>query len=125
MTTSYEELIRELRELDTLVCSRMKQWDGVDIARIPKEFRGYREIFAKLDGIITRHSVAETQEPLAVDIIKGLLTWCESGIPNPPDHSCGPEGNCDDECVAWAYLTKDIQKARAYLASLPDTKGGV
>ena len=48
-----DKLIEELEILDIKVCSYMKQWDGVDISKIPKEFHGYRYILSELDSIIT------------------------------------------------------------------------
>lgn len=51
-----EKLIGELLNIERVACRAMEKWDGVDIAKVPKEFHGYRDIFAKVDGIITHLS---------------------------------------------------------------------
>lgn len=49
-------LVEELHELDDLVCQCMKEWDGMDISKMPKLVKGYREIFVKVNKIISRYT---------------------------------------------------------------------
>ncbi|VVB53310.1 Uncharacterised protein [uncultured archaeon] len=39
------------------------------------------------------------------DCLRGAILYLEHGPPIPPmsDHHCGPDSNCDTDCVNWAY----------------------
>ena len=51
-----------------------------------------------------------------VDMLRKILGWAEHpAFPPPEGHTCGPEGNCDCECMAWGYFQQDSSKARALL----------
>jgi hypothetical protein len=49
----------------------------------------------------------------------GLVGWIEHGIPKPPNHggSCGPESQCDTECMIFAHYCRDLERAKTLCAS--------
>ncbi len=40
-----------LEDIDWMACQAMKEYDGVDIAKVPKVYHGYRAILVKVDGL--------------------------------------------------------------------------
>lgn len=47
------------------------------------------------------------------DLIRRLLPMAEDGLPLlPAGHTCGPEGNCDCECMAYAHGEQTLVEAR-------------
>jgi len=54
--------------------------------------------------------------------MKNLIRVCRTFIeiaehygPNPPDHTCGPETNCDGDCMDWHYFAQALEEARQVL----------
>jgi hypothetical protein len=109
MTTSYEELIRELRDF------------AIRYGGIPR-----REI----EAIISRHSVAKPQEPLAVLACKKNSWIAFAGQTMGGKYRIDIETMnvplAGDSCfMEEVYAEAEAEsKARAYLSSLPDQNKG-
>ncbi len=50
-----------------------------------------------------------------------LLDILEQGVPNPPKHLCGPDSNCDGDCVDWSRFCDLIQKCKNSLSHHPQS----
>lgn len=52
----------------------------------------------------------------ATRLLKSAFEYLEHGeIPQPPEHSCGPESYCDGDCMDFAYFVKDLSQIRQFL----------
>ena len=59
----------------------------------------------------------ENKKSVGADtIIESLLRWIDNPPPPPPDgHSCGPDANCDMDCMERGYMLRDVARARGWL----------
>ena len=48
--------------------------------------------------------------------LQNLLTWIVNGIPDSPNHVCGPESDCDCLCVKYKHFCDDLYDAHKILA---------
>lgn len=120
------KLIKELKDIDQMTCQAMKEWDGVDIAKVPKEYHGYRAILAKVDQILSRHE-AEQEEPLAV--LADRKGYVISHWGRYESEGCNPiagwvismYGHGEDMKTFRYHTNYEAEsQARAYLMGLPD-----
>ena len=85
-----------LEDIDWMACQAMKEYDGVDIARVPKVYHGYRTILAKVDGLknmlshATPSSQAEKVDGGLWESLKNLESMLKTSI-NPTWRSAGEE----------------------------------
>ena len=61
--------------------------------------------------------ILEAKLEVANSHIRSLLAICERGGPvqTAPGHVCGPEGNCDEDCVAAFYDGEAMLAAKKFM----------
>lgn len=51
-------------------------------------------------------------------VLPQMIAWAENPpVPQSKGHICGPEGNCDHDCMIFARMCQDVMTARSSLAA--------
>ena len=82
------------------------------------------EVYKEGDICLRRQvAIIEEKSNQKDEIIKSLslslhnmLSWADNpAVPPDKYHHCGPEGNCDMDCVNWSYYCADMFEAKRAL----------
>lgn len=123
-----KDWIKVVSEIERIAEEYMRPWDGKDITTIPKEIRGYREIFAK--AVMAVETLCPTSavevEPLAVLADrKGYGVHAYRYDQMGDIYISLSKGHRNNWVKRWNAPTyaECEAKVRAYLKGLPDQKG--